>query len=141
MTEDPVLVVDDDPYILEAIALLLELKGYRVETARDGIQALRMLDRVHPSVVLLDMQMPRLDGLGFAQALERRADKPRVLVMTAARDARRWAEEICADGYLPKPFHIDDLLDAIERLRDGGDAEARGTGRHGDAETRGYDAA
>src|SRR5436190_9924793 len=115
--DDPVLVVDDDPYILEALSLLLELEGYPVATAADGIEALRAVDRVHPSVVLLDMQMPRLDGLGFAQQLQRRPEKPKVLVMTAARDARRWAEEICADGYLPKPFQVDDLLSAVGRLR------------------------
>jgi two-component system, OmpR family, response regulator MprA len=138
MNEDPVLVVDDDPYILEAVALLLELEGYAVETAGDGIEALRMLDRVHPSVVLLDMQMPRLDGLGFAQALGRRAEKPKVLVMTAARDARRWAEEICADGYLPKPFQIDDLLNAVERLRKARGDEARGDRREAGGDARNW---
>src|SRR6186997_2331894 len=112
MPERPILVVDDDPAIRQTVAAILNLEGYPVESASNGEEALRMLERVHPAVVLLDMRMPVLDGWGFMRELKRRTLQPPVLVMTAARDARHWATEIGAQGHLSKPFDLEDLLDA-----------------------------
>ncbi|HET7582184.1 MAG TPA: response regulator [Candidatus Limnocylindria bacterium] len=109
----PILVVDDDRAILEIVADVLELEGYRVETALDGAQALAAVERSSPKLILLDMRMPLLDGWAFARILrERGVDLP-ILVMTAARDAAGWAHEIGAQGYLAKPFDIGELLDAV----------------------------
>ena len=63
------------------------------------------------------MRMPVMDGWGFARALRERGIKLPILVMTAAQDARRWAQEIDAEGYLAKPFDLLDLLSAVERLQ------------------------
>jgi two-component system, chemotaxis family, chemotaxis protein CheY len=113
MAEDPILIVDDDPSILEAVSDLLRLEGYDVTTARDGAAALRAVEDQPPSLVLLDMRMPVLDGWGFARELSRRGIQLPILVMTAARDAAGWASEIGADGYLAKPFDIGELLEAV----------------------------
>lgn len=75
-----------------------------------------MLDACTPALVLLDMRMPRLDGWGFARALRERGRTPPIVVMTAARDARRWADEIGARGYLAKPFELGELLEAVRRF-------------------------
>jgi CheY-like chemotaxis protein len=74
-------------------------------------------------VVLLDMRMPILDGWGFVRAIRERGISLTVVVMTAAADARRWAREIGAQGVLAKPFELDDLLAAVQRVR-----AARGCG-------------
>ena len=111
-----VLVVDDDPSIREMISDFLETEGYLVDTAADGDEGLRVVERVTPSIVLLDMRMPVMDGWGFARALRQRGIKLPILVVTAAQNPRRWAEEIGAEGYIAKPFDLTDLLSAVERL-------------------------
>jgi CheY-like chemotaxis protein len=116
MTNAPILVVDDDPSIRATVRAILEMEGYPVESAEDGAQALHAVEQQRPSLVLLDMRMPVLDGWGFARAVKERGLKLPILVMTAAQDARRWASEIGADGYLAKPFDLLDLLRAVERL-------------------------
>src|SRR3712207_3813658 len=106
-----VLVVDDDDAIREVVQEILEGEGYRVSTAADGREALDRIAQVSPALVLLDMRMPVLSGWDVARELrDRRVDVP-VVVMTAAQDARAWAREISAAGYLAKPFDIGDLLD------------------------------
>jgi CheY-like chemotaxis protein len=117
VVENPILVVDDDDAIRQAVSEILDLEGYSVETATNGAEALDVIARGTPSLVLLDMRMPVMDGWGFARALEERGIQLPILVMTAAQNARRWAEEIGADGFVSKPFDLTDLLSAVERLR------------------------
>lgn len=113
----PILVVDDDVEILAMLRDFLEGEGLTVRTAGNGAEALEMIDDVSPSLVLLDMRMPVLDGWGFAERLrERRSNYP-IVVMTAAESARSWAEEIGATGYIAKPFDVNELLQLIERHR------------------------
>jgi CheY-like chemotaxis protein len=112
----PILVVDDDPSILMTLAEFLDMEGYAVETATNGAEALTAMDAVHPSLVLLDMRMPVLDGWGFARILKERGITLPIMVMTAAQDARQWANEVGAAGYLSKPFDLPDILTAVERL-------------------------
>ncbi|HEX6655901.1 MAG TPA: response regulator [Candidatus Limnocylindria bacterium] len=115
MTSHPVLVVDDDPAIRNAVRDLLEDYGIPVETATDGQDALAKVSAHEPRLVLLDMRMPVMDGWGFAQALRDTGKALPVVVMTAAADARRWAREIGAIGVVPKPFGIDELIGAVKR--------------------------
>ncbi len=110
-----ILVVDDDPSILQTVTEILEFEGYQVETAVNGAEALSVIERMRPALVLLDMRMPVLDGWSFARALHQRRIELPVLVMTAAQDARGWAKEISAQGYVAKPFDLFDLLTAVEQ--------------------------
>jgi DNA-binding response OmpR family regulator len=114
--EAPILVVDDDSTILISVAELLELEGYAVATAANGAEALELTHHLRPGLVLLDMRMPVLDGWAYAREVRGRGLDPRIVIMTAAHDARRWADEIGADGYLPKPFEADQLIAAVERI-------------------------
>jgi two-component system, chemotaxis family, chemotaxis protein CheY len=116
VTEHTILVVEDDPEIRDAIADTLEMAGYRVATAENGALALAAIERGLPRLVLLDMRMPVLDGWGFARALAERNVKLPILVVTAARDARQWAAEIGADGFIAKPFGVKDLIAAVKGL-------------------------
>ena len=117
VTRGPILVVDDDQNILDVVSELLDMEGYPVTTAANGAEALRMVEQQRPSLVLLDMRMPVLDGWGFAKELRARGVQLPILVMTAAQNARMWAEEIGAQGYVAKPFEVPALLDAVEKLR------------------------
>jgi CheY-like chemotaxis protein len=121
MSACPVLVVDDDPIILATVADALDLEGFRVVTATNGQEALDALGtdaegKPWPRVVLLDMRMPVLDGWGFMRVVRERGLSLKVVVMTAAADARRWAREIDANGVLAKPFELDDLIAAVKRF-------------------------
>jgi two-component system, chemotaxis family, chemotaxis protein CheY len=115
----PILVIDDDPAILATVSDALALEGFPVATATNGAEALDVIDAnsQRPSLVLLDMRMPVLDGWGFMRALRERGLPLSVVVMTAAADARRWGREIGANGVLAKPFELDELLAAVRRFR------------------------
>jgi CheY-like chemotaxis protein len=111
-----VLVVDDDESIREALEVVLSSEGYAVRLARDGAEALQLLKRWMPNVILLDMKMPGVDGWAFADAYRSLPDpRPPVIVLTAAPDAPRWAAEIAADDVLAKPFDLANLLDIVAR--------------------------
>ncbi len=117
MPERPILVVDDDPTILATVSEVLDMEGFAVVTATNGAEALAAVDQRRPSLVLLDMRMPVLDGWGFMRAVRERGLTLTVVVMTAAADARRWGREIGAQAVLAKPFDIDELVRAVHRLR------------------------
>lgn len=123
----PILAVDDDPSILGLMTDFLSGEGFRVVSAMNGAEALELLAEDPPCVVLLDMRMPTLDGWGFAQALRERGLRYPVVVVTAAENARLWAQEIGADAYLAKPFQLKDLARTVDRFcpeRTGSSGEA-----------------
>jgi DNA-binding response OmpR family regulator len=111
-----ILVVDDDPYIRSTVSVILEEAGYSVVTAENALEAAHAIARTPPKVVLLDIRMPGLDGPQLARDLRARNVQSKILVMTAARNAQRYALELEAEGYIEKPFEIDELQAAVERL-------------------------
>jgi two-component system, OmpR family, response regulator MprA len=113
-----ILVVDDDPGIRETVEGVLDLEGYEVVLASDGIQALEKIDLQPPSLIILDMMMPRMDGFTLATELERRGLRPilPIIVLTADNRAPQKAAQIGAEGYLEKPFTITGMLDEISRV-------------------------
>lgn len=112
-----ILVVDDEPPIVEVIRGVLEHEGFRVTTAANGAEALAELEHRLPALVLLDMQMPILDGQGLVREIRLREMNVPVVVMTAGSSAVRWARELSVDAYLSKPFEIDQLIDLASRYR------------------------
>lgn len=110
MNSPLVLVVDDDPDILEAICDILEVEHYRVARARNGAEALDRVEEEKPDAILLDLMMPVMDGVTFAQALrERPAGDVPIVVISADGNPQR-AASVGARAYLAKPFDIDTLL-------------------------------
>jgi CheY-like chemotaxis protein len=116
MPEVTVLVVDDEADIRATVSAMLEIEGYEVAEASNGADALVMLEKRRPDLILLDMRMPVLDGWGFAAELRRRGHRTPIVVMTAARDAAHWAAEIAAQAFVSKPFGFEDLIAAVERV-------------------------
>jgi two-component system, OmpR family, response regulator MprA len=113
-----ILVVDDEPAVRESLATSLTFERYEVETAADGAAALEALDRVKPDLVLLDVLMPRLDGLTTCRRLRARGETVPVLMLTA-RDTvgdRVTGLDAGADDYLAKPFELDELLARVRAL-------------------------
>jgi CheY-like chemotaxis protein len=117
MTNSDVLVVDDDAAILEMVGAALEMEGLPYRTARDGESALELVQDQRPALILLDMNMPVMDGLRFCTALDAglgRSDTA-IIVMTASRDAPRFRQECAATDVLGKPFDLDDLYAVVGR--------------------------
>jgi CheY-like chemotaxis protein len=113
----PVLVVDDDPYLLSLIVDVLSMEGYNVLGARNGAEALEAVSDVVPSVVLLDMQMPVLNGWQFVEETRRKGLDFPIVVMTATNNASSWAADVGAQDFLGKPFDLDDLTHIVARFQ------------------------
>jgi DNA-binding response OmpR family regulator len=116
-----ILVVDDEPDIVRIVVKIMEARGHAVRTSGDGQHALDEIARERPDIVILDLNLPRLDGFEVCRRLKRdpaTASLP-ILMMTAAyvgvEDARR-GEALGADEYIVKPFLRDILIHNVERL-------------------------
>jgi CheY-like chemotaxis protein len=113
----PILIVDDDPDILEAERQILVDHGYEVVAARDGAEAQRAIDAgPPPSVIVLDIQMPGIDGPAFARHLRQQLRHVPLVVLTGAADPRHEADRCNAEAYLPKPFDATALVDTVRRF-------------------------
>ena len=113
-----ILVVDDDRAVRESLRRSLQFNGYQVELASDGVQAMEQIEGQRPDALVLDVMMPRLDGLEVCRRLRSTGDDLPILVLTA-RDAvsdRVAGLDAGADDYLPKPFALEELLARLRAL-------------------------
>lgn len=122
-----ILLVDDDPDILDAVSIVLEAQGYQIATARDGIEALATLKAEKPDLMILDLLMPKMDGFAVCKELKdprwaKYADIP-ILILTSVREeaSRRRYEletgmELDVDDYVEKPIAPAVLLQRVEKL-------------------------
>ena len=116
------LVVDDEAVIRQLLVINLELEGFEVHEAVDGLDALEKAREIDPDVVTLDVMMPGLDGMTTARRLRsdpltRRARILLISARTRPADLEQGAEA-GADDYVIKPFDPDDVVDAVRRLAD-----------------------
>ena len=111
-----VLVVDDDAVLRRVVRAVLEADGFRVLEAHDGEQGLKLAASERPSVVILDVMMPGLDGVEVCRRIDHQSTK--VLMLTAIGDVTTEVAslEAGARGYLTKPFSSMELLDRVEEL-------------------------
>jgi two-component system response regulator MprA len=113
-----ILVVDDEPAVRDSLDRALRLEGYKVDLAADGAEALSALGSASPDAVVLDLMMPRVDGLEVCRRMRAAGNRTPVLVLTA-RDAvsdRVKGLDAGADDYLVKPFALDELLARLRAL-------------------------
>jgi DNA-binding response OmpR family regulator len=119
MSEHAILVVDDDPNALDIVRTFLESRGYRVATAHDGNEALSLLESVGPSLVLLDVMMPGMDGWEVARVIKNhpKFGNTRVVMLTARSDFTDKHEGLRAgaDDYIVKPIQLRELGERVER--------------------------
>jgi len=113
-----ILLVDDDPGIRLSVQRSLEFEGYRVTTAEDGEEALISIAAAQYDCVILDISMPRLDGLGVCRRLRQDGNDIPVLVLTARQQVadRVSGLDAGADDYLAKPFALEELLARVRAL-------------------------
>ncbi|MFK4068736.1 response regulator [Streptomyces sp. NPDC029674] len=124
-----VLVVDDNKVIRQLIRVNLELEGFEVVTAADGVECLDIVQQVQPDVITLDVVMPRLDGLRTAARLRadaRTRDLPIVVVSACTQYEVESGLEVGVDAFLAKPFEPNELVDVIRQLVFGGRGMERG---------------
>jgi DNA-binding response OmpR family regulator len=112
----PVLVVDDDEATRAAERAVLTDDGFRVIEARDGAEAMRMITNDPPAVVVLDIQMPGVDGPSFARKLRMALRHVPLVILTAAMDPKHEADRCNAEAYLTKPFDGPELLRVVRRF-------------------------
>ncbi|TAK36826.1 MAG: response regulator transcription factor [Chloroflexota bacterium] len=114
MKNEHILVVDDEPQILRALRMSLSAHGYEVSTASDGEEALDVMAQKMPDIVILDLTMPRLDGLGLCRRIREWSQVPiLVLSVRGSEKDKVLALDLGADDYLTKPFGIEELLARI----------------------------
>ena len=113
-----ILVVDDEPAVRTALQRALALDGYETEMAADGEEALDRLTAAPPDAIILDVAMPRLDGLEVCRRLRQAGDRTPVLMLTArdAVDDRVEGLDAGADDYLVKPFAVEELRARVRAL-------------------------
>lgn len=112
----PILIVDDDRDILAAEREVLTEHGFTVREAHDGAEALLAMETDPPAMIVLDVQMPGIDGPTFARELRKRLRHVPLIIVTGVADPRREADRCNAEAYLAKPFHADDLLRLVRRF-------------------------
>ncbi|HEV8193725.1 MAG TPA: response regulator, partial [Ktedonobacterales bacterium] len=115
-----VLVVDDSPSVRRVVSGMLKANGWRVQTARDGVEALELIARERPAVVLLDIEMPRMDGYEL-MATVRSQEQYRflplvVLTSRAATKHHQRAMQLGANAYVVKPYQDEELLRTLAQL-------------------------
>ncbi len=124
---EKILIVDDDPDILDALTMILEAKGYRVVSARDGLEGLANLKAENPDLLILDLLMPKMDGFAVFKELQdprwsKFKDIP-ILILTSVREEasrRRYELEtgraLDVDDYVEKPVSPNTLMGRVEKL-------------------------
>jgi CheY-like chemotaxis protein len=111
-----VLVVDDQEVIRDTLQTALDDEGFTVECAANGQEALDIMERWKPCVILLDLMMPVMDGWAFRAEQQRSGNTVPVVLLSAAGELERHKEALGAVAIIPKPFDIDNVVSAIERI-------------------------
>lgn len=118
-----ILLVDDDPEIVDAMRMVLETRGYRTLVARDGNAGLLMAERENPDLLILDMMMPRKSGFLVLEKLRTRPGGLIPTIMITANEGSRhraYAEMLGVRDYLRKPFAMEKLIRSVEQILEGG---------------------
>ena len=117
-----ILVVDDDPDLVEAVSMKLEAKNYRVAKAYDGVEAMDRIKEEKPALVILDVMMPRKNGWDVCEEIKNDTDLKdiAVVLLTAVADSVKTTsythhdgKTTLADDYIPKPIDLDELMEIV----------------------------
>lgn len=109
-----ILIIEDEEVLADSLQDILEGEGHQVHTARNGLDALDVLSRERPDLVLLDLMLPLVDGPTVLRALRRDAPSTAVVVVTSC--SREALQGLPVQGFLRKPFSLDALLGAVKKV-------------------------
>jgi DNA-binding response OmpR family regulator len=112
----PVLVVDDDEATRSAERAVLTEDGFRVIEARDGAEAMRQIQNDPPALIVLDIQMPGVDGPSFARELRMSLKHVPLVILTGVEDPKAEADRCNAEAFLSKPFNAPELVKVVRRF-------------------------
>ncbi len=117
MDSDQILLIEDEPSVGEVVSLYLRRAGYEVVVARDGADALEILDRSFPQLVILDLMLPNVDGWEICKWIRERSNVP-IIMLTARREEsdRIAGLEMGADDYITKPFSTQELVSRVKAV-------------------------
>jgi len=117
LTKQRILLVDDDPGIMVAVKQALSTYGYKMTTATDGLEALDAFEREPPELILLDLEMPRLNGLEVCQRIREYSETPIIVLSVKGSEADIVSVlDLGADDYLVKPFRLAELLARVRAV-------------------------
>jgi two-component system KDP operon response regulator KdpE len=117
LSPSTILVVDDEQPIREFIARNLEVRGYRVAQAADGLEALSVLDRESPDLIILDVMMPNLNGFDVCRRIRQTSTVPIIMLTALGEESDKvTAFDLGADDYLTKPFGVGELLGRLKAV-------------------------
>lgn len=119
MANETILIIEDDASVRSLLQKSLVGKGFKVHVAEDGLRGLTALEAVAPDLIIVDIMMPRLDGMTFVKAIKGNANTQKipVIFLTAKNDPKSMIQGINlgARFYVTKPFQIDELLAKVQR--------------------------
>ncbi len=123
--QDYLLVVEDDPDILELLKTTLAFNGYQVRTARNGMEGLEAIDAGRPAIIIADIMMPKLDGFGLVNRLRinpHTRDIPVVFITATyvTEEDRLFAQKVGATSFIQKPIDLEELLGTVHELLEEG---------------------
>lgn len=115
---DAILLVDDDPHLMHVLAMFFDLEGYHVLKARDGQQALDLLQEYQPDLVLLDLMMPGVGGLEVCKQIRanQKFKTVPVVIFTAADTREEELKAAGADRFIAKPYSLDGLRETVREM-------------------------
>lgn len=118
MDKKQIMIIDDQVDVARMMKDVLELEGYDVVLAPNGLEALEMLRKTIPALLILDMNMPKMGGIAFYHRLVQMGERPRyrILVLTAREELKGLFEELQVDGFMEKPFEMEALSREIKRI-------------------------
>jgi len=118
MIKDVVLIVDDEPSILQLLAMYLEREGFTIEKAEDGLAAIETYTRTRPVLVILDLMLPKMDGYEVCRRIRARDDITAILMLTARDEDidKIIGLELGADDYLTKPFNPREMVARVKAI-------------------------
>ena len=118
-----ILVVDDEPEIIKLVRAYLEQAGFTVVSAAEGQEALAVFRHEKPNLVILDLNLPGMDGLDVCRTLRRSSEVPIIMLTAATQGARKpdeyWRKKVGVEDYITKPFEPIDLLERVDKVLKG----------------------
>ena len=127
MPMQTVLIVEDEESFVDALSVGLKREGFRVEVARDGLEALAMFDAVQPDVILLDVMLPKMSGIDVCRQLRKRSQVPIIMVTAKGSEIDTVVGlEVGADDYITKPYRMRELVARMRAVIRRGGVDASG---------------